>query len=292
MKIGFHTNSLSWQGMTEINNIADWAISVGLQDMEIGPAVDLDVEKLEKIIDNKAIDISALIYVRNFLDENEELAQEHQKNLKKRIEAAGHLGIKKVICSTGVSGKSFYNMRFNPEKSMDQVIKLFTEFIELAEKNNVSLCLENCPMMGNIAISPYMWDKIFSTLDSDKIGLAYDPSHMVWQMMDPYEVIREFRKKIYHVHGKDTEILKSNLKRVGILHNINEETKFFEEQWWRHRLPGLGDLNWRKIINNLDEINYEGSISIEHEDPVWEGSLEKVQKGIVKSLNYLNSIIE
>lgn len=292
MKIGFLTNSLNWQGLQELAEIADWGIDNRFEDLEVGPAIPLEEDTFSKIKSSGKIDISALIYCRNFLDEDEQVAQDHQMNLKKRIEFAGKLGIKKVICSTGVTKQSFNGMRFNPEESVEAVIELFKTFIELAEKNDVKLCIENCPMMGNIALSPYMWDILFDKLDSDRVGLAYDPSHMVWQMMNPYEPIREFGNKIFHVHGKDTEVLYNNLDKVGILHNITEETEFFEHQWWRHRLPGLGDINWNKIIANLEEIGYSGTISIEHEDPVWDGSLERVQKGILKAKKHIGQFID
>ncbi len=42
-------------------------------------------------------------------------------------------------------------------------------------------------MMGNIATSPDMWQALFEQLDSDRIGLCYDPSHLIWQGIDPYE---------------------------------------------------------------------------------------------------------
>lgn len=291
MKIGFLTNSLTWEGLKNLDEIADWAVKNGFEDLEVGPTIPLDEKLFSEIKDSGKIDISALIYCRNFLDEDEEIAQNHQENLKARIEFAGKLGIKKVICSTGVTQEAFAGMRYDPEKSIEAVVELFKTFIELAEKNNIKLCIENCPMMGNIAISPYIWEILFDRLDSDRIGLAFDPSHMVWQMMEPYEPIKEFGHKIFHVHAKDTEVLRHNLNKVGILHNITEETKFFKHQWWRHRLPGLGDIQWNKIIANLEEIGYDGTISIEHEDPVWQGSLEKVQKGILKAKKHIEQFI-
>lgn len=292
MKIGFHTNSLAWQGQKDLTAIVEWAVSNGLQDMEVGPVIELNEGLFEKIIDEKKIELSALIYARNFLDSDAETAALHQKNLTTRIEMAGRLGIKKVICTTGVTQDAFYGMRYDPERSLGAVTELFKHFLEIAHKHDVQLCWENCPMMGNIAISPYMWQKLFDALDSNLIGLAYDPSHMVWQMMDPYAAIPEFGSKIFHVHGKDTEVLWSNLKQVGILHNITEETKFYNHQWWRHRLPGLGDLDWQKIVTNLKEIGYDGTISIEHEDPVWEGTLDKVQQGILLSVDHLKQFIK
>ncbi len=291
MKIGFHTNSLGWQGLKDLNKIADWAVENGFEDMEVGPAVPISEEILGQVLEKGKIDIGALIYCRNFLDPDEEVAKNHYNNMMERIGLAGKLGIKTVVSCTGVTPEAFYGMRYDPEKSLKQVVELYKSFLEEAEKNNVRIAIENCPMMGNIAISPYMWEKLFTAIQSDRLGLCYDPSHMIWQMMDPYESIKEFGHKIYHVHGKDTEILRHNLNRIGILHNITEENHFYDHQWWRHRLPGLGEVDWSKIVANLDEIAYQGSISIEHEDPVWEGSLEKVQTGIIKAKKHIEMFL-
>jgi sugar phosphate isomerase/epimerase len=52
--------------------------------------------------------------------------------------------------------------------------------------------------------------------DSPHVGLQFDPSHLVWQFMDPVAAAREFADKIYDVHLKDTEILWHLVKRGGI----------------------------------------------------------------------------
>ena len=130
--------------------------------------------------------------------------------------------------------------------------------------------------MGNTAISPYLLHELLRRLPSKRLGIAYDPSHLVWEMIDAYDFVLEFGEKIVLVHGKDAEILPDVLRTHGILSDFD---------WWRYRLPGLGALNWNKVISRLHEVGYDGVISIEHEDPVWEGTLEKVQKGILIGKN-------
>ena len=199
-----------------------------------------------------------MIYCRNFLSEKEQEAAEHQQQLRRRIEFAARMGIEKIICSTGVDQASFKGMSFNPEASLDKVIEFLKGMVDLAERHGVQLAVENCPMMGNIAVSPFMWDKLFTAIGSKSLGLTFDPWHLVWQFIDPYENILRFHDRIFHVHGKDTEILAGKLNELGVLHN---------NKWWRHRLPGLGDLDWNKIVANLYEIGYDGTMSIEHGGP-------------------------
>lgn len=291
MKIGLLTNSLTWAGMKGLPEIADWAFANGFRDLEVGPAIPLEEETFRQVLEKGQITISSLIYCRNFLSQDPVEAAEHQKQLKDRIAFAHKVGIGKIVCSTGVTKESFEGMRYDPEKSMGAVVDFLKDIVDQAERNQVRICIENCPMMGNIAISPYMWQLLFDKIPSEFLGLAFDPSHMIWQFMSPYENIVKFGPKIFHVHGKDTEILYENLSKTGILHNITVERQFYPHQWWRHRLPGLGSIDWNRIVANLDEIGYSGTISIEHEDPVWEGSLAKVQQGLVKARKHIESFL-
>lgn len=280
MRIGLLTNSLAGVGVRNLRDIAAWAVENGFEDLEVGPSIPLDEVQFAKVIEEEKIKISTLIYCRNFLSESKEEAEEHQSNLKKRIEFAARMGIEKIVCSTGVDKASFQGMGFDPMASVDKVVEFVKSIVEMIEKKGVKLCFENCPMMGNIATSPYMWEVLFERIGSDKVGLTYDPSHLVWQFIDPYENIMRFKDRIFHVHGKDTEVLYNRLKEFGVLHS---------NKWWRHRLPGLGDLDWNRIIANLYEIGYDGTISMEHEDPVWEGSEEKVKAGLLKSKQHIQS---
>jgi len=303
MKIGFLTNSLVEQaklhgvdGFGTLTQVADWAAGHGFTDLEVGPMLPLDRPDYENVLAGGKINVTALIYCRNYLSTDPAEAAGHLEQLKKRIEFAGALGIEKVITSTGINKaieegiydrdpavKDRGNMiRRIPVRSMDAFVDTFGPLVELAEKNNVKLCFENCPLMGNIAISPVMWKRIFERLDSDKLGLAYDPSHLVWEMIDPYAPIEEFADKIYHFHAKDTAIDRQQLARTGILTDFS---------WWTYRIPGRGELDWQRIFELLKKIGYNGTISIEHEDADYEGSLDKVAEGILASRSYLQQYL-
>jgi len=84
--------------------------------------------------------------------------------------------------------------------------------------------------------------------------LSFDPSHLLWlQIPDVPGIIRSYGSRIYHVDGKDCEILPDRLARQGILGS----------SWWRYRLPGFGQLDWIAILAALREIGYDGAMSIE-----------------------------
>jgi sugar phosphate isomerase/epimerase len=278
MNISLLTNSLAPLEKNDLKTIASWAMSNDISELDVGPSIEMNREVFEQVM-ARGMKINTMIYCRNFLCSNQEEAKHHQDKLIEIIKFAGSLGIEKVVCSTGVLDVSYDNLGFHPERSMDACVELAKKNLDEAEKDNVKIAWENCPVMGNIAVSPDMWEELFDKLDSDKLGLCYDPSHLVWQFIDPYENIFKFKDKIFHFHAKDTHVDKDKLSIYGVQQN---------SKWWIHRLPGLGDLDWNRIIDDLYQIGYQGSIAIEHEDPIWSGSEEKVKQGILIARNCLN----
>lgn len=279
MKMSLLTNSLTDIGVKDLKVIADWAANNDIHELDVGPAIAMDEKVFDMVLSQGNVEINTMIYCRNFLSADEQEAKMHCDALKARIAFAGKTGIEKIVCSTGVTDSAFSGDSFEPEKSLDACVELTKDFLELAEKHNVKLCWENCPIMGNIATTPDMWEALFSKLNSDKIGLCYDPSHLVWQMIDPYENIFKFKEKIFHFHAKDTHIDKEKLNIYGTRQSA---------KWWMHRLPGLGDLDWNKIVDILYQVGYDKTICIEHEDPVWSGTEEKVKRGILKTRDHVS----
>jgi sugar phosphate isomerase/epimerase len=112
----------------------------------------------------------------------------------------------------------------------------------------------------NIATGPVAWEALFKAFgNSPHVGLQFDPSHLIWQFMDPVAAAREFADKIYDVHLKDTEILWHVVRRAGI-QPVNRAS------WWRFRVPGYGSMDWKGFFSVLAEVGYNGAMNIENED--------------------------
>jgi sugar phosphate isomerase/epimerase len=289
MNLGLLTNSLSKEGLSDLVNIAEWASSQGFTALETGPSIPLDEKLFETVLLKGKVTISNLIYCRNYLSTDKEEAGFHIEELKKRIVFSAKLGIPILVTSTGIDKlveEGIYDsanaIRKIPARSLEKVVETFLPIIEAAETKNVRIAFENCPLMGNIAISPVMWEEIFFHLQSPLVGLCYDASHLLWQFIDPYTPIQEFKDKIFHVHAKDTFIDKNALSRSGILTDFN---------WWHYRIPGAGQLDWKRLISCLKSADYTGVISIEHEDAGYEGNLECVQEGLIKGLRFMEAVI-
>ena len=122
----------------------------------------------------------------------------------------------------------------------------------------------------------------------DIIGANFDPSHLIWQGIDPVAAIRELAGAIYHFHAKDTKIDQINTSKFGVL-----DTKHYGDELhrsWIFRAVGFGNGQdyWRDMISALRLAGYDKVMSIEHED-----SLMTPLEGLTHAVRFLqNSIIK
>ncbi len=119
----------------------------------------------------------------------------------------------------------------------------------------------------------------------DVIGANFDPSHLIWQGMDPVAAIRELEGAIYHFHAKDTKIDHYNTAKNGVL-----DTKHYGDEIhraWVFRTVGYGngETYWRDMVSNLRLVGYDRVLSIEHED-----SLMSIDEGLAKAVAFLKDI--
>ncbi len=120
----------------------------------------------------------------------------------------------------------------------------------------------------------------------DTIGANFDPSHLIWQGIDPVAAIRELGDAIYHFHAKDTKVDAINKSRNGVL-----DTKHYSNELnrsWVFRAVGYGNdiAYWKDIASALRLVGYDKVMSIEHED-----SLMTVDEGLAKAVEALKQVI-
>lgn len=287
MNLAFHTNAFVWAGLTDLPSIARFAADSGFTSLEVGPGFPLDENVFRAAL--QIIDINNFSYARNFIDDDPEKARYERDELYRRMRFASLLGVKKFVFSTGISRRLSVpeSGGMDPLASLEPVIDFLEQTLDLAEELDLIMLLENCPMYRNIATSPVMWQVIFERVPHSRLGLCYDPSHFVWQMIDVYKPIREFSSKIMHIHLKDTQLDLELLNRVGILHNVGKEKGYYPNQWWRHTIIGGGEIDWKLFKQELDKIDYQGSYSFEMEDYQYELEPAKVRQGLLLQHQYL-----
>jgi sugar phosphate isomerase/epimerase len=177
-------------------------------------------------------------------------------------------------------------------QNFDRFRETWGPVVEAGEKFGVRIALEPWPGRGsNLAYAPETFRRVFAAFDSPTLGLCYDPSHFIWMGIDHMRVLREFAPRIYHVHAKDTEIIADGLYDYGIFNRQFGEEGERGSGWWRYRLPGYGVVNWPQVLSALSERGYDGAVSIEHEDPIYEGSEEKAKRGLILAQRFLTPFI-
>ncbi|MCX7919898.1 MAG: sugar phosphate isomerase/epimerase [bacterium] len=298
MKLGFLTVCL---GKMELPKLVQWSSENGFQALEVAAwPVDSDrdyagstlnvttltaakAKEIKKLFSDHNMEISSLAYYDNNLHPDPKKRKAIHQHLYKVINAAELLEVELVGTFIG------RDPNLTIEDNFKEFKKIFKEHLVYAKKHNVKLMIENCPMegwqkpelVGNIAFSPDNWKKMFELRPEENFGLNLDPSHLYWLGVDYIEATKEFASRIFHTHAKDTEILSKKLSTGSI----------YSRGWWRYRMPGLGEINWGKWISVLSESGYDGVISIEHEDPVWEHSEEKVKKGLFIAKRHLTQFL-
>ena len=247
----------------------------------------MDIEHINGYLKQKNISISGLGYYPNPLDADTNKSEFYIEHIKKIIRACNQLGV--PVMNTFIGRNQALNMQDN----LELFKKLWKPIIETAEQEGIKIGIENCPMFftndewpggKNLAISPAVWDRMFETFPTPLFGLNYDPSHMIFQMMDEIKPIYQYKDRLHHVHIKDVKVYRDKLDRVGILANPLE--------YHSPKLPGLGDVNWRAFFAALTDVRYRGPVVIEVEDKAYEGSQEDVHAAIRTARNYVKQFLD
>lgn len=232
------------------------------------------------------VEISALAFYPNTMDGDLKKRAANIAHLETVIRASAKLGVNLVTTFIG------RDQTKSVEDNLALVAQVWPPIIALAEELGVKIAIENCPMLfgrdqwpggQNLMTTPVIWHKVFDILPSPNLGINYDPSHFVWQMIDYIKPLYEFKDKIFHVHYKDIKLFKDKLERVGVM--------AYPLDFMSPKLPGLGDVDWGRFVSALTDIRYDGFTCIEVEDKAFEGSEAAVLDSLRLSKRYLEQFV-
>lgn len=293
MKLGFLTACLP---ENDLADIAMWARKGGFEALEVAgwPSQDdrnhikvdsfdeAERDRVQRIFTETGLTLSSIAYYENNL--HPEHGPRINAHVRRCVDAAAALGCPTV--GTFVGRDPGRPVRENLKLAED----VFGPLVEYARTRGVEIVIENCVMKswhpdgypGNLAYSPELWEWMFGL----GLKLNYDPSHLVALGIDPVAALTPYLGGIAHVQAKDTEFLPGKIDRYGFHGPISGE-----KGWYRFRVPGLGRIDWTRVIDALYEGGYDGVVSVEHEDPVWSGSPEKVRTGLTLAYRTLRPLI-
>ncbi|MFI7275471.1 sugar phosphate isomerase/epimerase family protein [Streptomyces sp. NPDC049879] len=293
MKLGFLTACLpAWP----LERIAEFAAGTGYQALEVAvwpraggrdfeaghlPVASFtaaDADATRALFDRHGLELSAFAYYENNLHPDPARRAEIAAHLRHAIDAAAVLGVPWVGTFIGR----------DPSKSVaenqQEAERVLPPLVEYAGERGVGIIIENCVMEGwhpdgypgNIAYSPELWEWMFSL----GLYLNWDPSHLMWLGIDPVGTILPYADRIVHAQAKDVELDARARDRYGVFGTVDKGGDPWRTGWWRYRIPGRGQVDWTRVVDRLHEAGFGGVLSVEHEDPLWGGSDERITEGL------------
>ena len=310
MKIGVITNLL---GNLPLEEALEYFVSKGIEMVEIGcggypgtqhadPDVLLNdeakLDEFKAVLAKYNVEISALSCHANPVHPDKAVAKEFDGAMRKAVLLAEKLGVHQINTFSGCPGDSenakYPNWVTCPwpnefgemlEWQWNEVlIPYWKEFVAFAKAHGVDkIALEMHP--GFCVYNPETLLKLRAAVGPE-IGANFDPSHLIWQGIEPVAAIRALEGAIFHFHAKDTKVDKYNTAVNGVL-----DTKPYGDEIhrsWVFRSVGYGndETYWKDIISNLRMIGYDYAISIEHED-----SLMSQNEGFTKAIDMLKRAV-
>jgi sugar phosphate isomerase/epimerase len=310
MKLGVLTNLFG--GMTLDEALTKFE-ALGIEAVEIGcggypgkahcnPKLLLSDERaldeFRSTFERHGIELAALSTHGNPVHPDKAIAKQFHDDFVDAVLLAEKLGIDTVITFSGCPGGSPEDKTPNwatcawPDDYLavldyqwnEVLIPYWKETAAFAKAHGVSkIAFEMHP--GFCVYNPETLLKLRAAV-GDVIGANFDPSHLIWQGIDPVAAIRALSGAIYHFHAKDTKIDKYNTAKFGVL-----DTKHYSDEAnrsWIFRSVGYGNgLDyWREIISALRLVGYDKVMSIEHED-----SLMTPDEGLAHAVSFLRESI-
>jgi sugar phosphate isomerase/epimerase len=258
-------------------NLGCWALGAHLAGQCVGDRYD---ERLDVFVPDAA------------RGKPEEIRKWATEEMKYTAQAAKNMGCYVVTSFMGSPIWKFW-YSFPPtteemvENGFNQILAWWTPILDEFDKQGVKFALEVHPT--EIAFDLYTAQHLLDTFKRrPTLGFNFDPSHLLWQGVQPYLFIREFADKIYHVHMKDVGVTLDG--KAGIL---GSHLPFGDQRrGWNFRSLGHGNVNFEEIIRDLNAAKYSGPLSVEWEDNGMNrefGAKESVE--FVKKINFSPSEI-
>jgi sugar phosphate isomerase/epimerase len=175
------------------------------------------------------------------------------------------------------------------KENFGYAVESFIALVPTLEEAKARIVIEGWPGPGVLACTPEGYRGFFHEVSSETMGVNYDPSHLIRMGIDPLRFLEEFKKRVYHVHGKDCEIMSENIYEYG----TEQEPTFgkpvnFGGMHWRYTIPGHGQTRWTKVFEVLKDVGYKGAVSIELEDAKFNGTEEGEKMGIMQGAIFLS----
>ncbi|MDF1812238.1 MAG: sugar phosphate isomerase/epimerase [Verrucomicrobiales bacterium] len=215
----------------------------------------------------------------------EGVRQRAAEEIKKTAIAARQFGVPVV---NGFTGSSIWHLCYSfPPNLPNQIENGFKDFadrwgpiMDVFQENGIRYALEVHPT--EIAFDTASAQMALEAIDyHPAFGFNYDPSHLAYQGVDYIEFIYKFADRINHVHMKDASW--GDRAEAGVFGGHTDFHK--RNRYWDFKSVGRGNVNFEKIIRALNEIEYQGPLSVEWED----GAMDR-EAGATESAEFVKKV--
>ena len=269
MKLGLVTvydeSELTWVCQSGFESVA-WARFQNLVAEHGEEKTESIALKMNERLVESGIRISTIgAYYSNAMDPaQKDLAE---KSIRLALRIAELLDVDCISCFSGgftnqsLDARSGIKKLPDPKDRLTELAQYWRNHAKMAADKNIQIAFEHCPQTKeNLPIGTYntlsqvhLWDDFFHEIKMENVGLEWDPSHLVCQLIDPLENIETYGDRIFHVHGKDAVVHWHRIKKSGIANFGSTE----------HRFPGSGTIEWSSLIQALLETGSKADLNIE-----------------------------
>lgn len=277
--IGFRRGWSDWQ--KDLTGAINWALASGLEVIDLGR----DGDTLSKQVVDAGLHVGSV--------DLKEWSDMISGNSAKRNDAvAKNTEYIQACAAVGVRNFFLVMLPENPNlprsENFGYMVESFSKLVPVLEANQAHLVIEGWPGPGALVCTPEGYRKLFEEIPSYSVGVNYDPSHLIRMGIDHKRFLGEFGDRVFHVHGKDTELFSEQQYEYG----TEQPPTFgkpvaFAGMHWRYTIPGHGLASWTGITGLLVANQYSGAICIELEDVNFNGTEDGEKFGILQGARFL-----
>ncbi len=210
--------------------------------------------------------------------------------------AAAHV---RSVAALGV--RNFFTVVFpdddarNRRENFKYAVDGYGQLARAIEGSGAKIVIEGfpggAPYYSALCCTPESCRAFFKETNHEALGINFDPSHLIRMGMDSVRFLGEFATRVFHVHGKDTEIMDELVYEFGTLQSATlAEVHPYGGHHWRYTIPGHGQARWGILLRILKDAHYSGIVSVELEDQHFNGSEEGEKQGLLASREFLASV--
>ena len=279
--LGFRRGWSDWQ--KDLNGLTDWAAESRFGVIDLGS----DAATSAPTVVEKGLKVGTadLLHWSGLLSLDAGKRAEAVAANTAHIEACAPFGVKNYFAVM---------LPEDPKRARSENFGFMVESLNaltpILEAHDSHIVIEGWPGEGALCCTPEGYRACFAECPSLAVGINFDPSHLIRMGIDALRFLQEFPERVFHVHGKDTEVFREMIYELG----YEQPATFakghgFGSPTWRYTIPGHGEFPWRRGLAVLAEAGYQGAVCIELEDENYNTDEKGEKIGLLSAAQFLTT---